>query len=133
MFKEKGPRTGVKSYRPISLTCAFCKSMEKLLKNKIDDFLDKNNLISCHQSGFSSGHSTLSHLKLTQALVTSDVNNRLCTDAIYTDLSKAYDSLLHTNLLLKAYDLHSCTFTWIRSFLLDRSQRKSINLFTHHG
>ena len=82
MFKEKGFRTDVKSYRPISLTRVFCKSMEKLLKIKIVDFLDNNNLISCRQSGFRSGRSTLSQLILTQALITNDVNSHLSTDAI---------------------------------------------------
>ena len=70
--------------------------MEKLLKIKIVDFLDKNNLISCHQTGFRSGSFTLSQLILTQALITNDFNYRLCTDAIYTDLSEAFDSLSHT-------------------------------------
>ena len=78
---------------------------------------------------FRSVHSTLSQLILTQALITNDVDNRLCMDAIYTDLSKAFDSLSHTKLLhkLKAYGLDFCTFNWIRSFLLGRSQRVVIN------
>ena len=90
--------------------------MEKLLKIKIVDFLDNhNNLISCHQSGFKSCRSTLSQLILTQALITNDVNNRLCSDAIYTDLSKAFVSPSQAKLLhkLKAYNLDTCTLNWI--------------------
>ena len=81
--------------------------MKKLLKIKIVDFLKKNNLISCHQFGFRSGRSTSSQLILAQALITNDVSNRYCTDAIYTDLSKAFDSSSHAKFLrqLKAYDL----------------------------
>ena len=93
--------------------------MEKKQKIKIVDFLDNNNLISRHQPGFRSGRSTLSQLILIQAFITNDANNRLCTDAIYTDLSKAFDSLSHTKLLykLKTYDLDSCTFfNWIIYF-----------------
>ena len=47
VFKRKGYCTSVKSYRPISLTNAFFKSMERLITIKIIDFLEKNNLISC--------------------------------------------------------------------------------------
>ena len=103
--------------------------MKKLLEIKIIDFLGKNDLISCHQSGFSCGRSTLSQLMLTQILITNDINNRLCTDAIYTDLLKAFDSSSHTKLLhkLKAYGLDSFIFNWIRSFLLGRYQRVAIN------
>ena len=122
-------RTDVKSYRSISLTSVFCKSMEKLLKIKIVDFLEKNNLILCHQSGARCDRFTLSQLILTQVLIKNDVSNRLCTDAIYTDLSKAFDSLFHTKLLhkLKTKGLDSWTFNWIRSLLLGRSQRVAIN------
>ena len=81
--------------------------MEISLKIKDVDFLDKNNLISSHQSGFRSDRSTLSQLILTQALIKNAVNNRLCTDVIYADLFKAFDSLSHTKLLhkLKVYGL----------------------------
>ena len=129
VFKGIRTRTDVKSYRPISLTSVFCKSMEKLLKIEIVELLDNNNLMSCHQSGFRSGRSTLTQLILTQALITNDVNNRLCTDTIYTDLSKAFDFLSHSKLLhkLKAYGLDSCTFNWIKSFLLGSSERVTIN------
>ena len=59
----------------ISLTSIFCKLIEKLLKIKIVDFLNNNNIILCYQSGFKSGHSTLSQLILTQALIINNVNS----------------------------------------------------------
>ena len=112
IYKGKGSRVDVKNYRPISLTSVFCKAMEKLLKNIIIDFLDNNNLISSCQSGFRSGRSTLSQLILTQAHIIKDANNRVGTDAVYTDLSKAFDSLSYPKLLhkLKAYGLEINTF-----------------------
>ena len=44
IYKGIGSCVNVKNYRPISLTSVFCKTMEKLLKNIIVDFLDNNNL-----------------------------------------------------------------------------------------
>ena len=130
MFKGKGSRSDFKSYRAISLISVFCKSIEKLLKIKIVDFLDKNSLISCHQSSFRSDRSTLTQIILTKILITNDVNNCLCTSAICTDLYEAFYSLSRTKLFhkLKAYGLESCTFNWIRSFLLGRSQRVAIDI-----
>ena len=129
IYKGRGSRVDVKNYRPISLTSVFCKAMEKLLKNIIIDFLDNNNLISSCQSGFRSVRSTLSQLILTQAHIIKDANNRVGTDAVYTDLPKAFDSLSHPKLLhkLKAYGLEINTFNWIKAFLCGRRQRVVIN------
>jgi hypothetical protein len=103
--------------------------MEKVIRGKIIDFLDDANLITPCQSGFRNGRSTLSQLILTQAHIVNDFNNRVGTDAIYTDLSKAFDSLSHPKLLqkLSAYNIDAGTLKWIESFLCGRKQRVVVN------
>ena len=45
---KKGKKSNPLNYRPISLTSVPCKIMEKIIKNKIVDHLEKNNLLSKH-------------------------------------------------------------------------------------
>ncbi len=72
--------------------------MESLVRVKNFDYLDANALISQSQSGFRSGHSTLSQLILASSKLVESINNNACVDCVYTDLSKAFDSISHKNL-----------------------------------
>jgi len=49
-------------------------------------------------------------------------------DVIYTDFEKAFDKVPHRRLLskLKSYKLHTSTIDWIKNFLTDRKQSKSM-------
>ena len=62
IFKGKGSALDVKNYRPISLTNVFCKTLEKLIRNRIIEYLENNHLLSPCQSGFRAGSSTLTQL-----------------------------------------------------------------------
>ena len=59
---KKGLSCDVNNYRPISLTCVCCKIMESIIKQKMLDYLLQNSLISRHQHGFLSKHSTCTQL-----------------------------------------------------------------------
>ena len=48
--------------RPISLTRIPCKIQESLIKEKVSDHLDNNNLISHHRHGFRAKRSTVTQL-----------------------------------------------------------------------
>ena len=52
-----------------------------------------------------------------------------CIDGIYTDLSKAFDTISHTKLIIKlqAYGIQGNMLNWIKSFFSDRYQSVSIN------
>jgi hypothetical protein len=129
IYKGKGSRLDVENYRPISLTNVFCKLMEKLISKKIINFLDTNNLLSSAQSGFRSSRSTLSQLLLAQAQLVDCINKRTCVDSVYTDMSKAFDSLSHKKLIVKlrAYGINSFVCQWIQAFLSNRRQRVVVN------
>ena len=129
VYKGKGAKTAVENYRPISLTNNFCKIMEKLIKIKMIDYLNSNALLSPAQSGFTAGRSTLSQLLLAQHVLVDSFNDRACVDVLFTDLSKAFDSIAHNKLILKlsAYGLHPSVCGWIKSFLSYRKQRVVVN------
>ena len=101
IYKSKGSKAQVENYRLISLTNVFCKFMESLVRKKVVDFLNSNNLISPSQWGFRSGRSTMSQLLLATSKLVDAFNERACADAVYTNLSKAFDSISHKKLRIK--------------------------------
>ena len=125
ILKGKGSKTEVENYRPISLTNVFCELMETVVCTKILDYLDANNLLSYSQWGFRPGRSTLSQLLLAQSNLVECFNERACMDAVYTDLSKAFDCISHEKLLIKmyAYGINLNVCAWICDILTNRRQR----------
>ena len=59
---KKDKKNDPLNYRPISLTSVPCKIMERVLRDKIVQQLEVNNLLSLHQHGFRSRRSCLTQL-----------------------------------------------------------------------
>ena len=61
--------------------------------------------------------------------LTNYIENHECTDVIYLDFCKAFDSVPHLRLLnkLQAYGISGKLLTWIKCFLNNRRQRVRIN------
>ena len=51
--------TDLSSYRPIALTNCSCKIMEKIINWRLQNFLEKQNILSPYQSGFRMAHSQI--------------------------------------------------------------------------
>ena len=73
LFK-KGDKSVSRNYRPVSLTSIPCKIMESIIRDKMEDYLYKNNLLAKEQHGFvshaqqiSSKHSISFHQAWTMA------------------------------------------------------------------
>ena len=58
VFKNVGERSTAENYRPISLLSVVSKVFEKLINNRIVDYLEKYGLFSDFQYGFRSSGST---------------------------------------------------------------------------
>ena len=59
---KKGNRQDPGNYRPISLTSVVGKTMERLTKDKLVDYLERNKLIIDSQHGLRHGRSCLTNL-----------------------------------------------------------------------
>jgi len=46
---KSGAAYDVSNYRPISLTCVFCKVMERVIVSEVSDYLRQKGLINKHQ------------------------------------------------------------------------------------
>jgi len=103
--------------------------MESLVSKKIADYLNSNNLTSQSQWGFRPGRSTMSQLLLAKSKLVECINDRACTDAVFTDFSKAFDSISHKKLIIKmnAYGINRNVCAWVADFLANRRQRVTVN------
>ena len=126
---KKGSRTDPANYRPIALTCTLCKVMEYIIKNQMIDHLQSNNLISRQQHAFMAKFSTCTNLlECTHDWLLS-LNSSICTDIVYIDFSRAFDSIVHSKLLhkLNFFGISGYVYSWIENFLLGRTQRVVID------
>jgi hypothetical protein len=90
---KKGDKTEPNNYRPISLTCSLCRLFEKIILNDILEFLDDTNFFSTEQYGFLKNRSTTTQLLTTLNDFYNSTQKGLCTDVIYIDFAKAFDSV----------------------------------------
>ena len=126
---KKGNKAAVNNYRPVSLTCVLCKSMEKIVREKILQHLSANNIISPHQHGFVPGRSCMTQLLESMDDWTSIIEESGSVDIIYTDFQKAFDSVPHRRLIqkMKSAGINGSVLRWVEDFLANRKQRVVIN------
>ena len=92
------------------------------------DYLLHSNLISKHQHGFLSRHSTCTQLLECVNDWTVAINGLCSVDVAYIDFSKAFDSVCHSKLIckLESFGFGGKLLAWIRSCLSDRTQRVKV-------
>ena len=117
------------NYRPVSLTSVVCKIMEKIIRNALIDHLMMHGLLSQNQFGFVPGRSCALQLLVCMENWTKALDDGGNVDIIYTDFSKAFDTVSHSKLLWKLHALRvrSKTWAWIQDFLKDRRQKVRVN------
>lgn len=123
VFKS-GSRTEKTNYRPISVINNFAKIFEKALKNRLEEFLYKNEIISSNQYGFKNGCSTTDAIyKLVNTINYNMQENKKCI-VVFLDLAKAFDTVSHSKLLKKLENIgiRGTVLEVFASYLQDRKQ-----------
>ena len=126
---KTGLKSTVSNYRPISLTSVFCRLFESIVHNHLITHLTNNKILSDTQHGFLRKKSTLTqHIDLLDKL-TTNYDNKITSEMIYLDFSKAFDSVSHRKLIhiLHHLQLNNSTLSWIIDYLSNRSQRTIVN------
>ena len=88
---KKGPKTNAANYRPVSLTSHVIKIFERVLRNKLMMYLEKNKLLNSNQHGFRRNNSCLTQLLAHVDYILQFLSEDLEVDTIYIDYSKAFD------------------------------------------
>jgi hypothetical protein len=128
IFKSGEP-TEINNYRPISLLSTFGKILEKIVSNKLTNFLENNKILSNFQFGFRKGHSTVHPMMLLLNKLTAAINEKKHSIVIFCDLKKAFDTCDHDILLQKMSNIgiRGIELAWFSNYLKDRLQYVNIN------
>jgi hypothetical protein len=128
IFKA-GERTSMDNYRPISLLNSFSKIIEKIVANRVTEYLTSNHVLSNYQFGFRKQHSTAHALTYFMNLIATAYNENKSGVGIFCDLRKAFDCCDHVILIekLKKYGFTGSSIHWFKNYLSDRKQFVYVN------
>ena len=126
---KKDNRSLPSNYRPISLTSHLIKIFERILRAKITEHLEKHQLITKHQHGFTPNRSTLTQILHHLHSILEILEDNGNADILYLDLSKAFDKVNHRILLhkLEKMNITGKINNWVKTFLTTRSQYVVVN------
>ena len=116
-------------YRPVSLTSNIARISEKVSRRKVIEHLVKNHLMPHSQHGFVENHSTMTQLIEHLDSIIRLLDESEAVDVVYLDFAKAFDKLDHRLLIQRLGDLGIVgkARDWIKSFLMDRTQRVKVD------
>ena len=117
-------KTDPGNYRPISLLSVFDKLLEKVMLNRLLQFLNKNDILYKYQFGFRKNHATSNALTEVIDHIYKSLDEGNYVFGIYIDLKKAFDTVQHQILLYKLqhYGIRGIALEWFDSYLSKRKQ-----------
>ena len=110
----------------MSLTSHVVKTLERVLRKQIVNYLEGNNLMDPDQHGSRRNRSCLSQLLEHHDEVLKMMEQGENIDVIYADFAKAYDKIDHFKMLEKMKNLFGIggkIGNWIKNFLHNRKQK----------
>ena len=118
----------MENYRPVSTLPVFGKILEKLIYSRFYKFFLSKGIIHDSQFGFRKGHSTGHALNYSIHHIENEIRQKKHVVGIFIDLSKAFDTISHQNLLTKLghYGIRGNALNLIQSYLADRKQYISV-------
>ena len=116
MFKQV-EASDLNNYRPISVISVKAKVFERIVCDQLYNFLSNEDIISSHQSGFRSSHSTLTALLEATDNWAFNIDRGNVNAVVFLDLKKAFDTADHDILLSKMnlYGIQGIALDWFRS------------------
>ncbi|GFX01441.1 RNA-directed DNA polymerase from mobile element jockey [Trichonephila clavipes] len=131
---KPGTNFKTESYRPISLLPVLSKLAEKIILARLNDYLERENILIPEQHGFRPRLSTSHQLLRVVEFIKEGNNKDECTAAVFLDIQKAFDRVWHTGLLFKliTYKILPPLIFLINSYISNRSFSVKINRTYSH-
>ncbi|KAI5727368.1 hypothetical protein M8J77_001463 [Diaphorina citri] len=128
VFKKGNPKL-VENYRPISLTTAYSKIFERLIKVRLTKFLDENDILSSSQYGFREGRSTNDAVMDVAEFAYEAMDGGELSAIVLMDLSRAFERVDHLVLIkiLEDIGVRDRFLGLFKSYLSDRKQKVKID------
>lgn len=125
---KKGDEKLVTNYRPISLTSNIAKTLEKVVKKRLNSFLNKFQTLSKNQYGFREKINTQDAVTNVTNDILEGINKKKKSLLILLDIEKAFDSISHKKLLVKLENIgiRGTPLKWFSSYLSGRKQMVKI-------
>ena len=126
---KKNETTKCENYRPISLLPNISKIFERVMYNRLDEFMTLSEIIYKFQFGFRKQYSTNHALLSIVEQIPTALDEKKFACGVFIDLEKAFDTVNHEILLSKLnhYGIRGVANKWFSSYLSNRYERVSLN------
>ena len=99
---KAGDVNNTNNYRGLSVSSCLGKLFNGLLNRRLNNYLEENNLLSPHQSGFRKNHRTSDNIFIMKTLVNKYIKcKKHKLFVCYVDFRKAYDYVWRSAMILK--------------------------------
>ena len=123
---KSGDPTSASNYRPISIVPVITKIVERVVQRQLHAYMSDNHLLSSSQHGFRPRHSTETALLSVTNRIFSNMDRTHLSLLCLLDLSKCFDTIPHSLLLIKLQQYNIDT-SWFSSYLHGHTQSVSIS------
>ena len=126
---KKGPKNECCNYRPITRFSPLSKIFEKCIYEEMYTYLENFKLLTPNQFGFRQNYATSQAVRQLYDDFLENQDKKKITCSVFTDLSKAFDTVDHKILLkkLENYGFRGILLQLIQSYLTDRRQYTMVN------
>ena len=124
--EEEQSKSDHPATKPTSVTSYIGTLVERIIIERLNWWLEHNNIITTCQAGFRSSFTTEDQLNI----LTQEIQNGLQMNkdmiAAFVDLEKSYDKVRRQGLFIKMRDVgiqqHVGPYRWIKNLLTDKKQ-----------
>ena len=124
VIHKSGKKDNMGNYRPISLLPQMSKILEQIIKERLQNYINKHNILIDNQFGFRVGRSTAHAVDRLIDSISNKLDNTYKYLTVSIDPKKAFDTLDNGILLKKLsnFGIRGISVNLLHSYLTNRKQ-----------